>query len=193
MFSAIRTSAFSFVGALNVLLIFQKRQSLPSWSCGFNLQPVKLVGRFGVFFLSYTALGFNYGFISTSACESSPGICSWSCPGELGYAPVRARCGGGAAAWVAGVLAAPGTQGGWRLGQQEIECSRRVWQPVLANTVQYSCLDSPPVRKTGRPQYTGSQRIGHNWSDPVCIDPKLGFYFSFFLWQLCPSEGWVWR
>ena len=46
----------------------------------------------------------------------------------LGFAPeaaledlaVRARCGGGAAAWVAGVLAAPGTQGGWRLGQQEI-------------------------------------------------------------------------
>ena len=36
------------------------------------------------------------------------------------FAPVRARCGGGAAAWVAGVLAAPGTQGSWRLGQQEI-------------------------------------------------------------------------
>ena len=30
---------------------------------------------------------------------------------ELGFAPVRARCGGGAAAWVAGVLAIPGTQG----------------------------------------------------------------------------------
>ena len=29
---------------------------------------------------------------------------------DLGF-PVRARCGGGAAAWVAGVLAAPGTQG----------------------------------------------------------------------------------
>ena len=26
---------------------------------------------------------------------------------------MRARCGGGAAAWVAGVLAAPGTQGSW--------------------------------------------------------------------------------
>ena len=39
---------------------------------------------------------------------------------DLGLAPVRARCGNGAAAWVAGVLAAPGTQGGWRLGQQEI-------------------------------------------------------------------------
>ena len=35
-------------------------------------------------------------------------------------APVRARCGSGAAAWVAGVLAAPGPQGGWRLGQQKI-------------------------------------------------------------------------
>ena len=34
--------------------------------------------------------------------------------------PVRARCGGGAAAWVTGVLAAPGTQGSWQLGQQEI-------------------------------------------------------------------------
>jgi len=33
---------------------------------------------------------------------------------------VSARCGGGAAAWVAGVLAAPGSQGSWRLGQQEI-------------------------------------------------------------------------
>ena len=32
----------------------------------------------------------------------------------------EARCGGGAAAWVAGVLAAPGSQGRWRLGQQEI-------------------------------------------------------------------------
>jgi len=29
---------------------------------------------------------------------------------------VRARCGGGAAAWAAWVLAAPGTQGSWWLG-----------------------------------------------------------------------------
>ena len=48
------------------------------------------------------------------------------------------------AAWVAGVLAAPGTQGCWRLGQQEIQCSRRAWQPVLAHVLQYSCLESPP-------------------------------------------------
>jgi len=33
---------------------------------------------------------------------------------------VRARCEGGAAAWVAGVLVAPGTQVSWWRGQQEI-------------------------------------------------------------------------
>ena len=54
--------------------------------------------------LATLPMGFNCGFICTSAC----GVCSWGCPGGLGFAPVRARCGGGAAAWVAGVLTAPG-------------------------------------------------------------------------------------
>ena len=66
-------------------------------------------------------LGFNCGFISTSARGLSTGVCSWGCPGGCGFVPVRAKCGGGGAtALVAGVLAAPGTQGGWWLGQQEI-------------------------------------------------------------------------
>ena len=80
------------------------------------------------------------------------------------FAPVRARCGGGAAAWVAGVLAAPGTQGGWWLGQQEIQCSRRVWQQVPANMLQYPCLENSRslTEKPGRPQSTGSQSIGHD-------------------------------
>jgi len=69
--------------------------------------------------LATLPLGFSCGFISTSACRSSTGVCSWFCPGGLGFAPVRARWGGGAAACVAGVLAAPGTKGRWRLGQQE--------------------------------------------------------------------------
>ena len=34
------------------------------------------------------------------------GFSSSGCPEGLVFAPVRARCGGGAAAWVAGVLAA---------------------------------------------------------------------------------------
>ena len=88
-------------------------------------------------------LGFNCGFISTSTCGLSTGVCSWGCPGVLGLAPIRARCGDGAAAWVTGVLAAPGTQGSWQLGQQEIQCFRRVWQAVLANMLQYFCLENP--------------------------------------------------
>ena len=75
---------------------------------------------FGSPSLATRPLGLNCGFISTSACGASTGVCSWGCPGGLGFAPVRARCGGGAAAWVAGVLAAPGTQGSWWLGQQEM-------------------------------------------------------------------------
>ena len=45
-------------------------------------------------------------------------------------APMRARCGAGAAAWIIEALAAPGTQGSWWLGQQEIQCSRRARQPT---------------------------------------------------------------
>ena len=56
---------------------------------------------------------------------------------------MRARCGGGAAAWVAGVLATPGSQGSWRLGQQEIRCSRRAWQPVLASMLSILAWRTP--------------------------------------------------
>ena len=125
------------------------------------------MGRFWV--LVTLPLGFNCGFISTSACGSFTGVCSSGCPGGLGFAPVRARCGGGAAAWVAGVLAAPGTQGSWWLGQQEIQCSRRVWQPVLANTgegnrnpLQYSCLGNPMDRGAWQATAHEVSRVRHD-------------------------------
>ena len=121
-------------------------QSLPTWSYGFNLQLIQLVGRLGVIFLSHTDLGLNCGFISSSACGLFTGVCSWGCLGGLGSAPVRVRWEGGAAAWVMEVLAAPGTQGSWQLGQQEIQNSRRVWQTVLVNALQYSCLENPSDR-----------------------------------------------
>ena len=38
------------------------RHSLPSWSCGFNLQLVQLVGRFWVFILCHTASGLQLWF-----------------------------------------------------------------------------------------------------------------------------------
>ena len=97
--------------------------------------------------LATVSLGFNCGLISTSAGGSFTGVHSWGCPWGLRSAPVRARCGGGAAVWVIGVLAALSTQRSWRLGQQEIQCSRRIWQPVFANMIQYSCLENTPDRK----------------------------------------------
>ena len=83
--------------------------SLYSWWEGFES-----------FSLATLPLCFNCGFISTSVCELFIGFCSWGCLGGPGFAPLRARCRGGAAAWVTGVLAAPGTEGSWWLGQQEI-------------------------------------------------------------------------
>ena len=62
MSTVIRASVFSFVGALNDLLYIASTQSMLSWLCGFNLQLVKLVGRFWVFFLSLTAPGFQLWF-----------------------------------------------------------------------------------------------------------------------------------
>ena len=81
---------------------------------------------------------------------------------------MKARLGGGAASWVAGVLAAAGTQGSWQLEKQEIECSRRVCQPVLANMLQYSCLEKP-----GRPQSAGLQRVGHDQNNPEGIEARF--------------------
>ena len=144
MSTAIRASAFSFVRALNALFIFHRHRvclvdhvdliwSLYSWWEGFGSSS-----------LAALPLSFNCGFISTSVCGSSTGVSSWGSPGGLGFAPVRARFGGGAAAWVTGVLAAPGTQGSWQLGHQEIKHPRRVWQPVLTNILQYFCLENTP-------------------------------------------------
>ena len=119
MSTAIRTSAFSFVEALNDHSYIP--QSLPSWLCGFNLQLIQLVGGFWVFFLGYTAPGFQLWFyFHLYMWVVHWGGSSWDCPGGLGFAPVRARCGEGAAAWVTGILAAPNTEGSWWLGQKEI-------------------------------------------------------------------------
>ena len=105
--TTMRASAFSFVGALNDLL-YRHRVclvdcvdlicSLYNWWEGFGSST-----------LATLALGFS-GFVSTSTCGFvlSTGVCFWGCPEGFGFAPVRARCGGGVAAWVAGVLAAPG-------------------------------------------------------------------------------------
>ena len=150
-------------------------QSLPSWPYGFHLQFVHLVGRFWVFFLSHTAPGFQLWFYFHLYML----VIYWGLllrlPWRTWVCPMRTRCGGGEAAWVAGVLAAPGTQGGWWLAQQEVQCSRSIWQTVMANMLQYSCLENPLTEKPGRLQSTGSQSVRHDRSDPACIDARLPF------------------
>ena len=92
MSSAIWNNAFSFVGALDDLLYILWTQSLPSWVCGFNLQLVSWWEGFGSSSLGTLPLGFNCGFISTSACGSSTGVqllrlpwraWVWPCEGQV--------------------------------------------------------------------------------------------------------------
>ena len=56
--TAIRTSVFSLWELSMTFYILHRH----SWLCGFNLQLVQLVGRFGVFLLSHTAPGFQLWF-----------------------------------------------------------------------------------------------------------------------------------
>ena len=122
---------------------------------------VQLVGRFWVLFLSYTAPEFQLWF-----CLH---LCMWVIHWDLllrlaledlGLPPLSARCGGGAASWVTGPLAVPGIQRSWHLGQQEMKYSAL---EGYGNPLQYSCLEKPPLtEKPGRPQSTGSQRVGNN-------------------------------
>ena len=120
MSAAIRTSVFLLWELSMSFYIFHRHRIC-------LVDPVDLICSlytwwegFGSSSLATLPLGFNCGFISTSAYGSSTGVCSWGCPGGLGSASVRAKCGGGTAACVAGILAAPGTQGGWQLWQQVI-------------------------------------------------------------------------
>ena len=113
MSTAIRASVFLLWELSMTFYIFH-------WHRVFLVDHVDLISSlyswwegFGSFSLATLPLGFNYGFISTSTCGRPLRFSSWGCPGGLGSAPVRARCEGGAAAWVTGVLAAPGTQRVW--------------------------------------------------------------------------------
>ena len=85
---------------------------------------------------------------------------------------MKARYGSGIAACVAGVLAAPGTQGSWWPGQQEIQCSRGVRQPVLANMLQYSCLENPHDRKAWQATVHRVTKSGNDLNDPARIGTR---------------------
>ena len=98
-------------------------------------------------FLATLPLGFNCGFIPTSASVLSPGLCPWGCAGGLWLL----QWGPGAE-----MVQLLGSQGPWMhevLRQQELLCSRRVWQltPVF--------LPREFSREPCRSQSTGLQRV----------------------------------
>ena len=64
---------------------------------------------------------------------------------------MRARCGGGTAAWVAGVLAASGTRESWWLGQKE-----------MAPHVSVLAWRIPGTGEPGGLPSMGSNRVGHD-------------------------------
>ena len=167
MSTVIGMSAFCFVGALNVLLYIPQTQNLPSWSCGFTLQLYSWREGFGSSSLVTLPLGFNYDFIATSGYGSSTGVYFCGCPGGLGFAPVRTRCEGGAAAWVTGVLTAPGSGG--LVAKAEGNVLRKGMATSIGQYARVFLPGEPPflTEKPGRPQSTGLQWVGYYWSDPV--------------------------
>ena len=84
---------------------------------------------------------------------------------------MKAKCGGGAAAWVSGVLTAPGTQGSLRLGQQEISAlegyGNQYW-PICSSILAWR---APLTKKTGRPQSAAAAAAKSLQSCPTLCDP----------------------
>ena len=99
---------------------------------------VQLVGRFWVFFLSNSAPGFQLWFYFHLYLW----VVHWGLLLRLHWRTWVCPCEGQLWRWCSCLgcrgSGTQGTQGAWQLGQQEIQCSRRVWQPVLANTLQYA-------------------------------------------------------
>ena len=112
MFTAIRISVFSFVGALSDHFIFHRHR-------------ICLVDRVDLICSLYS---WWKGFVSSSFFHIAPGfqlwfyfhLCTWivhwglllRLPWRTWVCPCEGQVGGGAASWVSGVLATPGTWGG---------------------------------------------------------------------------------
>ena len=136
--------------------------------------------------LAAQPLVFKCGFISVSACALPKGDYSCGCSEGLGFPAVRTGCEGGVAAWVAGALAAPGTQRSLWPGQQEIWCSRRAWQPTP--------VFPPGETHRQRSQQATVNKVEKHWT--WLKPPHLQAHRSFSsLWKLCPSgdHGWRWH
>ena len=90
---------------------------------------------------------------------------------------MRASCGSGAAAWVAGVLAAPGTQGESAARTAGNIMFQKGVPTSIGHHASVFLPGDPPslTQKPGRPQSTGSQRDGHDQSNPERTDTRYFF------------------
>ena len=101
---------------------------------------------------------------------------SLSCIGE-GYGnPLQCSClenpkDGGA--WWAAVC---GVSQNWTRLKRLSSSSRWVWQPVLANILQYSCLENPLCDREAC--HATIYRVTQDRSDPACINTRLFFFFA---------------
>ena len=126
MSTAIRTSEFCFVGALNVVYIFHRHRVCLADCVDLICSLYSLLEGFRSSCLDTLPLAFHYAFIFTSACGNQ-------------YCPICSS-----------ILS-------WR---------------------------KPLTEKPDRAQPTGSQRVGHGQSDPVCIDARF-----FCLGHLRPRDS----
>ena len=118
------------------------RHSLLSWSCGLNLQLIQLVGRLWVFFLSHTACGFQLWFYF----HLYMWVIHWGLLLRLPWRAWVCPCEGQVWRWCSclGSRESGSTRYSKSLAARAAGnmATRRVWLPVLANTLQYSCLEN---------------------------------------------------
>ena len=105
------------------------------------------MGRFWVFFLSHTAPGFHLWFYFHLCMW----VIHWDLLLRLPWRTWVCPCEGQVRRWCTclGCRGSGSTRysGEWVSRAAGNMCSRRIWQPVLANTLQYSCLENHPDRE----------------------------------------------
>ena len=154
--------------------------------CGFNLQLVQLVGRFWVFFLRHIAPGFHLWFYFHLCIQ----VIHWSLLLRLPWRTWVCPCEGQVWRWCS-CLGCRGSGSTRYSGELAARAARNtVLQKGMATSIgQYAPVFLPGepcslTEKPGRPQSTGSQRVGHYQSTLRAQTQDL-----FCLWQFCPSES----
>ena len=140
--------------------------------------------RFWVLFRSHTAPGFQLWFYFHLYIW----VIHWGLPLRLPWRTWICPCEGQVWRWCSclGHRGSDSTRYSGELAAGEAG-SIVLYKGMATSIGQYAPISAwrtpSPTEKPGRPQSTGSQRVGHDQNDPAHIDTT-----HFLLWQLCPSE-----